>query len=133
MNPIRSPLAIDASAVRLLRLSIAFLWLATAAVSLLEWHGQSTDLLVMAGITDPNWRTGWIWLGAGVDGALGVMIFAWPRRSTYLAALAALAAMAVMTVVATILLPGLWLHPLGPLTKNVPVAAALWILSRSAR
>ena len=133
MNPHRSPLAIDAPAARLLRLSVAFLWLSTAAVSLWEWHGQSTDLLVMAGITDPAWRTGWIWLGAGVDGALGVMIFAWPRRSTYLAALAALAAMAVMTVVATILLPGLWLHPLGPLTKNVPVAAALWILSRSAR
>ena len=104
MNPLRSSLAIDAAAARLLRLSIAFLWLSTAAVSLWEWHGQSTDLLVMAGITDPAWRTGWIWLGAGVDGALGLAILAWPARWTYLAALATMAA---MTVVATILLPGL--------------------------
>ena len=130
MNAIRPTPSSDAGAVRFLRASIAFLWLSTAAVSLWEWHGQSTDLLLMAGITDPKWRTVWIWLGAGVDGALGLMILAWPCRWTYLAALAAMAA---MTVVATALLPGLWLHPLGPLTKNIPVAAALWVLSRSAR
>ena len=130
MNTLRSLRAIDAGAARLLRLSIAFLWLYTAAVSLWEWHGQSTDLLVMAGITDSAWRTAWIWLGAGVEAGLGLMMVAWPRRWTYLAALATMAA---MTVVATILLPGLWPHPLGPLTKNIPVAATLWILSRAAR
>jgi hypothetical protein len=130
MNPLRSPPAIDAGAARLLRSSIAFLWLSTAAVSIWEWHGQSTDLLVMAGIIDPAWRTGSIWLGAGVDGALGLAILAWPGRWTYLTALATMAA---MTVVATILLPGLWLHPLGPLTKNIPIAATLWILSRAER
>ncbi len=41
--------------------------------------------------------------------------------------------MLLMTVAATILIPGLWLHPLGPLTKNVPIAVALWILSRTGR
>ena len=130
MTSLRSQLAIDAGAARLLRLSIAFLWLATAAVSIGEWHGQSKDLLAMAGITDPVRQTSWIWLGAAVDGALGLAILAWPGRWTYLVALTM---MAVMTVVATILLPGLWLHPLGPLTKNIPVAAALWILSRADR
>ena len=25
----------------------------------------------------------------------------------------------------------LWLHPLGPLTKNVPIAIALWVLARA--
>jgi len=130
MTALRPPPALDAGAARLLRWSLAFLWLSTAAVSLWEWHGQSTDLLVTAGVTDPAWRTAWIWLGAGADGALALAMLMRPGRWTYLAALATMAA---MTVVATILLPALWLHPLGPLTKNVPVAAALWILSRAAR
>jgi hypothetical protein len=36
----------------------------------------------------------------------------------------------VLTAIATLLLPSLWLDPLGPLTKNVPIAAALWVLAR---
>ena len=29
--------------------------------------------------------------------------------------------------------PDLWLHPLGPLSKNLPIAAALWVLWQSTR
>jgi hypothetical protein len=29
-----------------------------------------------------------------------------------------------------VLNPGLWLHPLGPLLKNIPIAAVLWVLAR---
>jgi hypothetical protein len=47
----------------------------------------------------------------------------WPGR--FSAALA-LGGMALMTLVATALLPRLWLDPLGPLLKNLPIAALLW-------
>jgi hypothetical protein len=40
--------------------------------------------------------------------------------------------MLLMTLVATILYPSLWLHPLGPLTKNIPAAAALLILAKAS-
>lgn len=53
-----------------------------------------------------------------------------PGRTSYLAALLA---MLFMTLVATLLLPGLWLHPLGPLTKNVPMVAVLALLARQAK
>jgi hypothetical protein len=33
-----------------------------------------------------------------------------------------------MTAVATFLQPALWLQPLGPLLKNLPIAALLWHL-----
>ena len=33
-----------------------------------------------------------------------------------------------MTVIGTALQPALWLHPLGPLLKNLPIAAMLWFL-----
>ena len=38
----------------------------------------------------------------------------------------------VMTVVATVLLPSLWLDPLGSLSKNLPIASLLWALHRDA-
>lgn len=53
-----------------------------------------------------------------------------PGHTSYLAALLA---MLFMTLVATLLLPGLWLHPLGPLTKNVPMVAVLALLARQAK
>ena len=36
-----------------------------------------------------------------------------------------------MTIVTTALLPAMWLHPLGPLLKNLPIAAALVVLRRN--
>ena len=48
-------------------------------------------------------------------------------RTSYFAALALMTA---MTLVATVLQPALWLHPLGPLLKNLPMAALLWHLLR---
>ena len=130
MTAAPSPLWIDQRDEKLLRLSLALVWLATAAVSLWEIHGQSADLLFAARVANPALQTGTVWLGAGIDGALGLAMLVCPGRRTYLAALWA---MLFMTVAATILIPRLWLHPLGPLTKNVPIAAVLWILSRTRR
>ena len=125
-----SPLKIDRHDERLLRLSLALVWLATAAISLWEIHGQSADLLFAARVTDPAWQAGIDSLGAGSDAALGLAMLACPRPPDVPRCSVA---MLLMTVAATILIPGLWLHPLGPLTKNVPIAAALWILSRTGR
>jgi hypothetical protein len=112
----------------LLRYSLVFVWLATAAVSLWELNGQSTQLLVSAGIQSPLLIQALVWGGAGIDAALGMALWFKPCRRSYLLALIA---MLSMTVLATLLQPTLWLHPLGPLTKNIPIAAALWILLKS--
>ena len=113
-----------------LRFSLVFVWLATAVASVWELDGQSTELLVAAGIGDPALRRGLILGGAAVDALLGLLLWLRPTRAVYFAALAA---MVGMTVVATLLLPALWLHPLGPLTKNLPIAAALWLLASPRR
>lgn len=109
-----------------LRFSLVFVWLATAGASIWELNGQSTALLVAAGIDDPALRRGLILGGAALDALLGLLLWLRPTRAVYLAALAA---MLGMTVVATVLLPALWQHPLGPLTKNLPIAAGLWLLA----
>ncbi|MDR0275988.1 MAG: DoxX-like family protein [Burkholderiaceae bacterium] len=116
--------------LRLLRASVVFVWLATAIVSLVELNGQGTDLLIQAGIRSRLLAHALILGGAALDAAIGVVMVCRPSRLSYGAALAT---MLLMTLVATALAPSLWLHPLGPLTKNVPLAAALWILMKARR
>ena len=107
--------------------SLVFVWLATALVSVWELHGQSLQLLTSAGLPDGAMVRLLILSGAGVDAVLGFWMLLKPSRIAYLAALLT---MLIMTMVATILAPSLWLHPLGPLTKNMPIAAVLWLLAR---
>lgn len=113
---------------RWLRLSIVFVWLATAIASVWELQGQSAQLLLGAGVRDASLARWLVLAGAGVDAVLGLAMLLWPARWTYLAALAV---MGLMTLVASILDPSLWLHPLGPLTKNLPIATLLFILARA--
>jgi hypothetical protein len=124
MNPSPNQAARDDA---LLRYSLVFVWLTTAIASLWELHGQSTALLYAAGMSQPTYIVSIVVAGALLDATLGIAMLVWPHRVTYWCALAV---MLGMTVIATLLLPALWLHPLGPLTKNIPIAAALWILSR---
>lgn len=110
----------------LLRFSLVFVWLATALTSVWELHGQSVQLLGPS-TPSPELANLLILSGAGVDAVLGLALWFWPKR---LAFLAALAVMLLMTAVATAINPAWWLHPLGPLTKNIPIAAILLVLAR---
>ena len=115
---------------RLLRLSLVAVWLFTAFASIVELNGQSSQVLAEAGIVSPPWLVQLlIFGGAAADLAIGLAIWLRPGRAS---CLAALGLMLLMTVVATVLQPTLWLHPLGPLLKNLPIAALLWHLYRRA-
>lgn len=120
----------NAGALNILRLSLVGVWLATALVSMLELNGQSMDLLVNAGVGDRAVAITLIAAGAGVDLLLGLGMLLRPSRRVYQLAMAVMLA---MTVVATVLDASLWLHPLGPLTKNIPIAAVLWVLIRASK
>jgi hypothetical protein len=115
---------------RLLRLSLVAVWLFTAIASLVELNGQSREVLAAAGIASPPWLVqGLIVGGAAADLLIAIALWRWPGRASYAAAFVL---MAVVTTVATVLQPSLWLHPLGPLLKNLPIAALLWHLYRRA-
>lgn len=109
---------------RLARASLVALWLGTAAVSLIGWHGVSRELLIGTPLP-PAWHDAAIAAGAGADALLGLALWRWDHPAVYRACLVLLA---LMTVVATVLQPALWLHPLGPLSKNLPTAALLLLL-----
>ena len=112
---------------RYLRLSLVFVWLWTALVSVWELQGQSRELLFAGGIADVGVANALVLAGAALDAILGLWLLLRPTRPAYLLALAT---MLLMTLVATALSPYLWLHPLGPLSKNIPIAAVLWVLAR---
>ncbi|WP_454708465.1 DoxX-like family protein [Delftia acidovorans] len=114
-RPVPAPL-------RTMHLSLIAVWLGTALVSAIEHRGLSVQVLADAGIHDARWQTFLIWSGLLADLAVGLALWLRPGRESYLAALLL---MASMTVLATALQPTLWLHPLGPLLKNLPIAAML--------
>ena len=122
-------MALSTTERRLARQSLVFVWLWTAFTSAQQAQGLSTDLLrVNAHI--PEQAYPWlIWSGIAVDAVIGTLMAwrdaAWVYRS-------ALAATVVMTVVGSWVDANLWLHPLGPLSKNLPILALLWILAQDA-
>ncbi|RGE44077.1 epimerase [Comamonas testosteroni] len=111
--------------------SLVIVWLGTAVVSALDDLGLSglnhegARLLAAGGIASPDGQALLIWSGLLADLLIGLALLLRPGRTSYLAALAMMCA---MTLIGTALQPALWLHPLGPLLKNLPIAAMLWFL-----
>ena len=95
-----------------------------------ELHGQSRKLLAGLPTAWTEGNTSWlptaiILAGAAADAVLGLWLALRPGRKAYGAALLVMLA---MTLLATAIHPAWWLHPFGPLTKNLPIAAILWVL-----
>lgn len=111
---------------QLARFSLVAVWLWTALVSVQQTQGLSTQLLQASPVIPAALYPWIIWGGAGVDLLLGLLMWLRPARWVYLAALVMTLA---MTLIGTWVAPALWLHPLGPLSKNLPILALLWIVA----
>ena len=109
-----------------LRLSIAGLWIWTCVVSLGLWPlADSLALVERLGLTGLAALVAI--LGAALwDGALGLLLAF--GQGTVLVCWVMLATMAVFTGLISIGLPDYWLHPMGPVSKNIPLAMALVLL-----
>lgn len=109
-----------------LRLSLAVLWLVTAALSFgLYPVDDSRRLLAEAGLTGTFAELARI-AAATLDGVLGAALLLGWRPA--LVGAVQLAAMAAFTVIATALPAAYWLHPFAPLLKNLPIAAATLVM-----
>lgn len=109
-----------------LRLSVALVWMITGIVSLGLYPVQeSYALLARTGITGalaPLMLYG----AALMDLAFGIATLVQKRRQWLW--LAQLAVILFYTAVITLRLPEFWLHPYGPLLKNLPMLAVIWLL-----
>lgn len=109
-----------------LRVSIALVWIVTGIVSLgLYPVEESYALLARTGVTGP--LAPLLLYGAAVlDLMLGIATLALRRRR--LLWLVQTALILGYTLIITVALPEFWLHPYGPVLKNLPMLAAIWLL-----
>lgn len=110
----------------MLRLSIALVWILTGIVSLgLYPVAESYALLARTGIT--GWLAPVMLYGAALlDLGFGIATLALRRRRWLW--IAQLAVIGLYTVIISFRLPEFWLHPYGPLSKNLPMLAAIGVL-----
>jgi hypothetical protein len=111
------------------RFSLIAVWLLTALVSVMDVNGISHQLLQANALIPARWHLWIIWGGAAVDLLLGLLMAFKHSRLIYLSALLMTV---LMTIVASCVDPALWLHPLGPISKNLPIIALLWLLAKDA-
>ncbi len=112
----------------LARLTLAAVWLGTAAVSVHDGGHAGAALLGGTGTSlSAGQALAIVWLASAWDGAVGLALLLKPGVLVYRAA--ALSVIG-MTVVATLVMPALWLDPSGPLLKNLPLLVLLRQLVR---
>jgi uncharacterized protein YbjT (DUF2867 family) len=110
----------------ILRISIVLVWIVTAIVSAFVYPvAGSYDLLARTGIPEAL-RPLMLYGASAFDLLLGLgILFLKRRRWLWLAQLGLIG---FYTVVIAFKLPEFLVHPYGPLTKNLPMLAAIWLL-----
>ncbi len=111
--------------LRLIRLTLATVWLATGIVSLWIYPTQdSLALLARVGLHGAL-ATAALTLGATLNLLLGLLTLCVRNKLLWLIQAALIVA---YTVIITLWLPEFWQHPFGPLLKNLPILLLLWLL-----
>lgn len=110
----------------ILRISIALVWIVTAIVSAFVYPvADSHELLARTGIPQAL-RPLMLYGASAFDLLLGLGILGLERRRRLW--LAQLGLIGFYTVAIAWKLPEFLVHPYGPLTKNLPMLAAIWLL-----
>jgi uncharacterized protein YbjT (DUF2867 family) len=110
----------------LLRVAIALVWIVSGAVSLgLYPVERSYALLAGVGLTGLPASIA-LYGAAALDLAFGIATLALARRRLLWIAQAAV--IVGYTIIITAALPEYWLHPFGPVLKNLPMLAAIGLL-----
>ncbi|WP_269533674.1 SDR family oxidoreductase [Chitinimonas sp. BJYL2] len=107
----------------LLIASLAFVWLWTVWAS---WRSSPIGLQLLADAGLPaGWQGPALYAGIGLDFLLGVLTLTHPSRRLWQVQLGLVLA---YTVYISLTLPDQWLHPFGPISKNLPILALLGVL-----
>jgi uncharacterized protein YbjT (DUF2867 family) len=115
------------------RIAVALVWLVTAVLSL-GVYPVAGSLALLAGV-GLRGAIAYVALygGALLDLALGIATLALHGRALRLAYLAQVALILSYTAIITVALPAFWLHPFGPILKNLPMLALIGALYATER
>lgn len=107
-----------------LRLSMAFLWLLSGSASMIWGRAIGEELLFSVGLN--RWQVaGCIYGGSFLDIFLGLwLLLGWQLRTCIKLQLAVIL---VYSLLLSVIAPEFWLHPFGPLSKNIPLLVLLWL------
>lgn len=118
--------------IRLLRLSLASVWLLTAAASWVQPQAQNMAILERVGLYGTTALSA-LYAGIALDAAMGVLTLLNLRTLQRRLWLAQGTVIITYSLIIAIYLPDYALHPFGTLIKNIPILAILWILWREAK
>jgi uncharacterized protein YbjT (DUF2867 family) len=111
-----------------LRISLAALWIWTAVVSFGLYPVQgSLELLARVGLHGAPAMLA-LYGAAALDLVLGVLTLVLPSGRRSWLWVVQMLLIGGYTALITLFLPEFWLHPYGPVTKNLPVATAIALL-----
>jgi hypothetical protein len=115
----------------LMRVAVAIVWLVSGVVSAGIYPiADSVALVGRMGVHGPA-AFGLVYAGAIVDFVLGVATLVVRRRLMWTLQIAVVLS---STAIITIWLPDFWLHPFGPVVKNLPFLCALgWLRTLEKR
>jgi uncharacterized protein YbjT (DUF2867 family) len=114
---------------QLVTVAMAILWLATAYVSWFAWpHGESMAWLGACGVP-AIWQEPMLLAASLTDATIGVLLLLRPRRWLWGLQLALVGG---YTMILSVCLPQFWLHPFGPLSKNLPLLAVMAVMWRAS-
>jgi uncharacterized protein YbjT (DUF2867 family) len=115
------------------RIAVALVWLVTAVLSLGAYPvAGSLALLARVGLHGPAAYAA-LYAGALLDLVLGVATLVLRGRVLRLGYLAQVALILAYTAIITVALPEFWLHPFGPILKNLPMLALIGALYATER
>ncbi len=107
------------------RLSLSFLWIFTGITSVFFSFEYSYELLESGGVTGVL-ASFCIYSGSLLDVVIGI----WLVTGKYLKRCYQLQLLVVVlySLILTIIEPNFWMHPFGPLTKNIPILVMIYYL-----
>jgi uncharacterized protein YbjT (DUF2867 family) len=106
----------------LLRFAIAFLWIFTGIVSVFVFPVEDSYAMLAKADIGGIWAPIMLYGAAATDFTLGLATLMAYRLS--LVGSIQIAIMLLYSVIITLSQPGQWIHPFGPVSKNIPLIAA---------
>lgn len=106
------------------KLSLAFLWIFTGLTSIFFAPEIGYQILESAGIDDALADL-CVMGGAFADVVMGIWVLT--NKYQRLCFYTQVGIILTFTVLLTIVAPAFWLHPFGPVTKNIPILVLIWI------
>ena len=115
--------------IALLRVALAAMWLIAGTVSLAP-STRASSLTLLREVGASGALAYVLLYGAAVVNLFVGVLILFSRRARWLW-LVQIALVLCYTLIITVHLPHLWLEPIGPVAKNLPILAALWLMYRA--